>query len=353
MDSAQARRAAGLAGPDDLVDGARAGRGAGAEVLGGVLVGEPPALLPGIVGGGASARRWTTPTACSAPMIPSSARRPRQVRSAPRSLRVHRDVGAAERLAQHDREARHGRLGERVQQLGAVADDARRLLVGPGQEARRVDEHDEREPERVAGARRSAAPFCEASASITPPRCRGWLATMPTGRPSMRAKAVTRFGAQSGDDLEQRAGVDDPVDRRAHVVRRAGIERDDAARVRARRVGGAAIGDRLAGVRGQVAEQLADEEDRVDVVVDHEVADAVAPVHARPTELAGADVLARDLADDRRAGEEHARGVGHDDEVRQRGRVAAAAGRGAGDHGDLRDPRPTARRARRRSGRSR
>ena len=45
--------------------------------------------------------------------------------------------------------------------------------------------------------------------------------------------------------------------------------------------------------------------------------------------------------------------LGHDDEVGQRGRVGAAAGRRAADHGDLRDLAATARRARGRSARSR
>ena len=42
------------------------------------------------------------------------------------------------------------------------------------------------------------APFCEDSASSTPPRKRGWLAITPTGRPSMRANAVTIERAQRG-----------------------------------------------------------------------------------------------------------------------------------------------------------
>ena len=39
------------------------------------------------------------------------------------------------------------------------------------------------------------APFCEAGMSRVPAMATGWLATMPTGRPPMVAKAVTRFGA--------------------------------------------------------------------------------------------------------------------------------------------------------------
>lgn len=46
--------------------------------------------------------------------------------------------------------------------------------------------------------RTNRAAFCEASASMTPAIRRGWLATRPTARPSMRAKAMTMFGAQAG-----------------------------------------------------------------------------------------------------------------------------------------------------------
>ena len=66
------------------------------------------------------------------------------------AARVHHDVGATERLAQHDRDARHGRGGERVQQLGALADHAAVLLCGAGQEAGHVDGDDQRDAERVA-----------------------------------------------------------------------------------------------------------------------------------------------------------------------------------------------------------
>ena len=75
------------------------------------------------------------------------------------------------------------------------------------------------------------------------------------------------------------------------------------------------------------------------VVVGDEVADAVAVVHGRPAERLGGDVLADGLLHHPRSGGEHRRRAGHDDEVRQRRRVAPAAGRGPGDDGDLRhDP---------------
>src|SRR3712207_8744452 len=64
-------------------------------------------------------------------------RSPREVEVGAHVLGVHDVVGAAVRLARDDRQLGDGRLGERVQQLGAVADDAAPLLVGAGQEDRK------------------------------------------------------------------------------------------------------------------------------------------------------------------------------------------------------------------------
>src|SRR5436305_685892 len=47
--------------------------------------------------------------------------------------------------------------------------------------------------------RTNRAAFCAASASITPPRYRGWLAMTPTGRPSRRATAHTMLRAKRGE----------------------------------------------------------------------------------------------------------------------------------------------------------
>ena len=123
--------------------------------------------------------------------------------------------------------------------LGAVADHARALLAGAGQEAGRVDEHHQRQPERVAACPRSARPSRPRSASITPPRWRGWLATMPTGRPSMRAKRGDHVARPARRDLEQaRRRPTSARDHVAHVVdlaRLAGHELAGVAAARARR----------------------------------------------------------------------------------------------------------------------
>ena len=78
--------------------------------------------------------------------------RPGEVEVGQHVLRVHDVVGAAVGLARDDRQLRHGRLGERVEQLRAVADDPAPLLARAGQEAGHVGEGDERDVERVAEA---------------------------------------------------------------------------------------------------------------------------------------------------------------------------------------------------------
>ena len=67
-------------------------------------------------------------------------------------LRGHHVVGAAVRLARDHRQLWHRGLGERVQQLGPVADDPAPLLARPGQEAGHVHEREQGDVERVARA---------------------------------------------------------------------------------------------------------------------------------------------------------------------------------------------------------
>ena len=110
-------------------------------------------------------------------------------------LARHHAVGAAVGLARDHGDLRHGGLGERVEQLGAVADDAAVLLLGPGRKPGHVLEGDERDVEAVAEAHEARA-FTDASMSSEPASTAGWLATMPTGRPPSRAKPTTMFFAK-------------------------------------------------------------------------------------------------------------------------------------------------------------
>ena len=87
---------------------------------------------------------------------------------------------------------------------------------------------------------------------------------------------------------------------------------------------------------GQVVEQVARKQRCIDLGRRGHVTHAVALVHARPAELVARDLLAHHFGDDAGTGEEHARAVGHHDEVGERRRVGAAARRCAADHRDLR-----------------
>src|SRR5262249_12131193 len=62
----------------------------------------------------------------------------------------HDLVGAAVRLARDDRQLRHRRLAEGIEELGAVHDDAAPFLLGAWQKSRHVLERHERDVERVA-----------------------------------------------------------------------------------------------------------------------------------------------------------------------------------------------------------
>ena len=51
---------------------------------------------------------------------------------------------------------------------------------------------------KASQVRTNRAAFSEASMSRQPANCIGWLATMPTERPSTRPKPMMMFGANSG-----------------------------------------------------------------------------------------------------------------------------------------------------------
>ena len=147
---AQATRDARLAGVDQLVDVTRRRRRpAGAAGCARSSAASRSRAATGS-SAAASSRRWMIPTAGRAPMTPISALRPREHVVGAEVLRVHRDERAAERLAQDHGHARDRGLGERVHERRAEADHARGLLTRPGHVARRVDQHQQRDPERVA-----------------------------------------------------------------------------------------------------------------------------------------------------------------------------------------------------------
>ena len=145
------------------------------------------------------------------------------------------------------------------------------------------------------------------------------------------------FGAQLRPDLQQAAAVEHRVGDVADVVDLALLVRGRprrGPRRRGRRPGAGAAwppircGSRLS--RWRVWS------DRVGGVLGDQVGDAVLAVDLGTAELLHRDLFAHRLGDDLRPGEEHARVLGHHDEVGQRGRVGAAAGRDAGEDRDLR-----------------
>ena len=64
----------------------------------------------------------------------------------------HDDVRAAVGLARDHRDEWHGRLGVRVDELGAAANDALVLLANAWQKAGHIDKSQHGHVERVAGA---------------------------------------------------------------------------------------------------------------------------------------------------------------------------------------------------------
>ena len=116
------------------------------------------------------------------------------------------------------------------------------------------------------------------SFSRMPPRCFGWLATMPTGRPPMRARQVMIVRAQLRLEVEVLAVVDDPPDHVVHVVRACAATRAGCRAAprpcgrpgrRSRRIGGAS-----SQLRREEREVVLDRLDALLVGVHLEVADA-------------------------------------------------------------------------------
>ena len=71
---------------------------------------------------------------------------------APDVLRAHDVIGTAIGLPDDDRDLGHGRLGKGEEQFGPVLDHPAMLLRGARQEARNIDQGEDRNPESVAEA---------------------------------------------------------------------------------------------------------------------------------------------------------------------------------------------------------
>ena len=250
---------------------------------------------------------------------------------------VHGDVGPAVGLVQYDVYLRHGGLGEGVEQLCAVADDAGLLLGDARQVARHVGEGDDGDAEGVAEAH-------EAGGLVA-----GIAVQHPGHVPRLVGDDAHRLAAQAGqadDDglgevglqLHERAHVEYAGDDFGDVVALVAVLghlEAEAGRVPVH----VAVQPPIPAVGGDHADQPPDLHEALQLGVGADVGHAaVRAVHYRAAQGLAGDGLAGDGVDHLRAGDEHlADLLGHEDEVGDAGGVDRAAGAGAQDHRDLGD----------------
>ena len=155
----------------------------------------------------------------------------------------------------------------------------------------------------------------------------------------MRANPTTILAGVSGLHFQEIGEVDHPRDHLAHIVALFGVGGHHVIQFRIGfEIGIAFRLRRIFQVVGrQEAEQLLADRYRMVVVFGDEVNHAgMGHVRFRAAQLFGGHVFAGDALDDRRAGDEHLRLAGLDDEVGQRGAVGRAACAGSADQRNLR-----------------
>ena len=238
----------------------------------------------------------------------------------------------------------HGRLGVRVDELRAAADDALPLLAGAGQEPGNVHKGQNGDVERVAGAHEPGRLLrrrdVEATGEVQ--RLVGHDPDRPALDPAEADHDVLRVERVH---LEELAVVEHVLDDPVHVVGLVGRVGDERVEFE---VGVGHPTGRPARRRPTGSSRLF--EGRYDssartysmasVLIGGEVVRvaALGVVGAGAAELLEADVLAGDRLDDVRPGDEHVAGlVDHHGEVGDRRRVDGAAGARAHDERDLRD----------------
>jgi hypothetical protein len=196
---------------------------------------------------------------------------------------------------------------------------------------------------KASQKRTKRAAFLEELMSSTPASTIGWLATMPTVRPSMRPKPQMMLPAWRGWISKKSPSSSDLADHFVHVIGLRGAGRDD--RVEAHlsipvpRIGAGPLGHFVAVRRGQEVEEIARGEQRVDIVLQREVGDrGLGRVRDRAAQFLLRDDFVGHRLDHVRAGHEHVRAVlHHEDEVGHRRRIDRAARAGPHDQADLRD----------------
>ena len=203
-----------------------------------------------------------------------------------------------------------------------MADDAAVLLVGPRQEARHVDEGDQRDVEGVACPHEPCRLLGGVDVEHASQDHR--LVADDADRPAGDlGEATGDGGGVGGVHLEVVAVVDHRRDDRAHVVGLVGRVRQDVGELRAQPLGVvASVLPRwlLQVVGRQEAEQVLHVVQAGVLVCRDEVGHArLRGVAHGTTELFERDLFAGDGLDHIRAGDEHVAGlVDHEDEVRHR-----------------------------------
>jgi len=222
-----------------------------------------------------------------------------------------------------------------------VLDDAAVLLVRAREEARHVDEGDERDVEAVAEA--DEARGLHRGVDVEHAReDRRLVGDDAHGAAADAGEADDDVRREGLGDLEEVPVVDDRPDDVLHVVGLVRLERDhrvELGHLAERRVRRRLVRRVLLVVGGHEREQLARLRDARAVVRRREVADAaLARVRVGAAEVFLRDLLMRHRLDDVGPGDEHvARALDHQDEVRDRRGVDGAAGARAHDAADLRD----------------
>ena len=210
----------------------------------------------------------------------------------------------------------------------------------PGQEARDVDEGDERDVERVARA--DEARRLDGRVDVEHAGERGRLvADDPDGVAAEPREAADDVRRPVRLHLEELAVVDDLRDHLLHVVRLRRLVRDERVELRrlaVDRIGGSGVRRALEVVLRQEREQVARVLEARLLVGRGEVRDAgLRRVRRRAAELLERDLLAGDRLHDVGAGDEHVRrALRHQHEVGDRGRVDGAAGARAEHERELR-----------------
>ena len=152
--------------------------------------------------------------------------RPGEVHVAADVLAAHDVVGAAVGLARDDRDLRDGGLAVGVQQLRAVLDDPAVLLADARQEARDIDERDDRDVEAIAGADETRGLDRRIDVERTGENG-GLLRDDADAPPAEAREPDDDVRGPARLDLEERAVVGDALDDVVHVVRPRRIVGDD------------------------------------------------------------------------------------------------------------------------------